>query len=211
MLNATDSVYSRIIPVEYPKVGESPSPVRIGVVSLMNSFTKWMNIAGDPQQNYIPRMEWSDNNELVVQQLDRKQHESKLIYCNTNDGSSYTFWAESDNAWVDLNTDNPKGWNWVNNKKDFLWVSEKSGWRHIYKISRDGKSVVELTKGDYDIAQIKAIDEINSLVYFSTTSPDRSTQLYLSRVYFNNNNKSQTEDLEGSLCSNKLEIGRAHV
>ena len=113
MLNTTDSIYSRVIPVEYPKVGEAPSPVRIGVVNLNGGFIRWMNIEGDPQQHYLPRMEWSGANELIVQQLDRKQQESKLIYCNTTTGSSSTFWAENDETWVDMNTDNPVGWSSV--------------------------------------------------------------------------------------------------
>ena len=144
-----------------------------------------MNIAGDPQQHYIPRMEWSGNNELIVQQMDRKQQESKLIYCNTTNGSSYTFWAEGDKAWVDLNTDNPVGWNWVNKGQDFIWVSEKDGWRHIYKISRDGKNVELITKGNYDIGEIKSIDEAGNNIYF-TASPKNATQLYLYRVRINN-------------------------
>lgn len=181
MLNTTDSIYSRVIPVEYPKVGEPPSPVRIGVVNLGNRFTTWMNIEGDPQQHYLPRMEWAGKNDLVVQQLDRKQQESKLIYCNASNGSSRTFWAESSNTWVDLNTDNPAGWNWINGGKDFLWVSEKDGWRHIYRISRDGKTETLLTKGNYDIGEIKCIDEVKNRVYF-TASPDNATQLYLYSV-----------------------------
>jgi dipeptidyl-peptidase-4 len=181
MLNTTDSIYSKVIPVEYPKVGEAPSPVRIGVMSASSGFIRWMNIEGDPQQHYLPRMEWSGNNELIVQQLDRKQQESKLIYCNTTDGSSRTFWAENDEAWVDLNASDPAGWNWINKGQDFIWVSEKDGWRHIYKISRDGKNVVLLTSGNYDIDEIKAIDEKNNYVYFSA-SPKNATQLYLYRV-----------------------------
>lgn len=181
MLNTTDSNYSRVIPVEYPKVGESPSPVKIGVINLGNRNITWMNIEGDPQQHYLPRMEWAGNNELVVQQLDRKQQESKLIYCNAINGSSRTFWAESSNTWVDLNTDNPAGWDWVNGGKEFLWVSEKDGWRHIYRIGRDGKTETLLTKGDYDIGEIKCIDEVKNRIYF-TASPDNATQLYLYSV-----------------------------
>ena len=185
MLNTTDSIYSRVIPVEYPKVGEAPSPVRIGVVNLNGGFIRWMNIEGDPQQHYLPRMEWSGANELIVQQLDRKQQESKLIYCNTTTGSSSTFWAENDETWVDMNTDNPVGWSWVNKGQDFLWISEKDGWRHIYKISRDGKTITLLTKGNYDIANVKAVDEANNYIYFSA-SPANATQLYLYRVRINN-------------------------
>ncbi|HRF27984.1 MAG TPA: DPP IV N-terminal domain-containing protein, partial [Ferruginibacter sp.] len=141
MINNTDSVYSRIIPVEYPKVGEAPSPAKIGVVNLANAFVRWMKIDGDPSQHYLTRMEWSAPGELIVQQLDRRQQESRLIYCSSKDGNSRTFWAENDDAWIDLNTDNPMGWYWINNGEDFLWVSEKDGWRHVYKISRDGKNV----------------------------------------------------------------------
>jgi dipeptidyl-peptidase-4 len=170
--------------VEYPKVGEAPSPVRIGVVTLAGGVIRWMNIEGDPRQHYIPRMEWSGPNELIVQRLDRKQQESKLMYCKASDGSVTTFWAENDDAWVDMNTDNPVGWNWVNKGQEFLWVSEKDGWRHIYKISRDGKTVTLLTKGNYDIGKIVAVDEPGNNIYF-TASPANATQLYLYKVKIN--------------------------
>jgi len=181
MLNTTDSNYSQIIPVEYPKVGEAPSSVRIGVVGLDNGYIRWMDIEGDPQQNYLPRMEWSGLNELIVQQLDRKQQESKLKYCNANDGSSRTFFAENTDSWIDLNADDPTGWNWVTKGQDFIWISEKDGWRHIYRISRDGRTETLLTKGNYDIGEIKCIDETNNFIYF-TASPENATQLYLYRV-----------------------------
>lgn len=187
MLNTTDSNYSQVVPVEYPKVGESPSPVRIGVVSLSNRFVRWMDIAGDPQQNYIPRMEWSDKQQLVVQQLNRKQQESKLIYCNVMDGKCVTFWAESSTTWIDLNTDDPRGWNWVNKGNDFIWISEKDGWRHIYRISKDGKTETLLTRGNYDIGEIKCIDEVKNFIYF-TASPDNATQSYLYRVSIDKGN-----------------------
>jgi dipeptidyl-peptidase-4 len=199
MLNTTDSVYSKVIPVEYPKTGQAPSSVKIGVVALSNGAIRWMKIEGDPQQNYLPRMEWSGTNELIVQQLDRRQQESKLIYCNTQDGNARTFWAENDDAWVDLNAEDPggdpSGWNWINKGEDFLWVSEKDGWRHIYKISREGKSITLLSKGNYDIEAIKGIDETNNYLYFSA-SPSNATQLYLYRVRINNPGKTYKEEAE---------------
>ncbi len=191
MLNTTDSVYSKVIPVEYPKVGEPPSPVRIGVITVSNGNIKWMNIPGDPQQNYLPRMQWAANsNELIVQQLNRKQNQSKLFYCNITDGSSKDFYDESDKAWVDVrnmwNDEDPAGWQWINNGKEFLWISEKDGWRHIYKVSRDGKKETLLTKGSYDIDETKGLDEKNSYVYFMA-SPNNATQLYLYRVKLDGN------------------------
>jgi dipeptidyl-peptidase-4 len=185
MLNTTDSNYSKVIPVEYPKVGEAPSPVKIGVTDISSGIIRWMQIEGNPQQHYLPRMEWSGSNELIVQQLDRKQQESKLIYCNTTDGSTHTFWAENDDAWVDLNASDPSGWKWINKGQDFIWISEKDGWRHIYKISRDGKTETLLTKGNFDIDEISCIDENNNYIYF-TASPVNATQLYLYRVRIEN-------------------------
>ncbi len=189
MLNTTDSNYSKVIPVEYPKVGEAPSPVRIGVINLGSVSIKWMNIQGDPQQHYLPRMEWTGANELIVQQLDRKQQESKLIYCNATDGSAKPFWQDHDNAWVDLNSADifgePGGFDWINKGQDLLWISEKDGWRHIYKISRDGRTENLLTKGNYDIDVMKSIDETNGYVYF-TASPNSATEKYLYRIKLDN-------------------------
>ena len=185
MLNTTDSIYSQVIPVEYPKVGEAPSPVKIGVINVNKGSIKWMNIEGDPRQHYLPRMEWADANTLIVQQLDRKQQESKLLYCNITDGSSRVLYTEQDKAWVDIksvwNDDDPVGWEWISKRQEFIWVSEKDGWRHLYKISRDGKKETLLTAGKYDIAEIKCIDETSNYIYFMA-SPDNATQLYLYRV-----------------------------
>lgn len=200
MVNNTDSPYSRVIPVEYPKVGQPPSPAYIYVVALNGGVSRKMNIDGDPQQHYLTRMEWSGPGELMVQQLDRKQQESKLMYINTATGNSSVFWAESDDAWVDLNTEaftgEPGGWKWVNEGKDFLWTSEKDGWRHIYRISRDGKTTTLLTKGNYDIGEVRAVDETNNWIYFSA-SPDNATQQYLYRCRINNP-KDEAEPLSGT-------------
>lgn len=185
MLNTTDSVYSIVIPVEYPKVGEPPSPVKIGVVNVSDKETKWMEVPGNPQQHYIPRMEWAANSsQVVLQQLNRKQNESKLFFCDVNTGTSSNFYTENDSAFIDIksrwNDDDPTGWDWFSSGKDFLWVSEKDGWRHIYRIDRNGKETL-ITNGNYDIDNIKCIDEKNNYVYFMA-SPENATQLYLFRT-----------------------------
>lgn len=185
MLNTTDSIYSQVIPVEYPKTGEPPSPVRIGVITLANKNLRWMKVPGDPQQHYIPRMEWSNKpGEIILQQLNRLQNESKLFVANSYTGDANNFYTEKDSAWIDIksrwNDDDPTGWEWVDNGKNFLWVSEKDGWRHIYLLDKKGNEKL-ITKGDYDIAGIECIDDKNNFVYFMA-SPDNPTQLYLYRT-----------------------------
>ncbi|MCU0321297.1 MAG: S9 family peptidase [Chitinophagaceae bacterium] len=194
MINNTDSIYSFNVPVEYPKVGEDPSMCRVGVVNIATAKTNWMKVPGDAVQHYIPRMEWAANNELIIQQLDRKQQVSKIMLLNTVSGVASLVNEEKDAAWIDIksrwNNDDPTGWEWVNGGKDFLWVSEKDGWRHIYLISKDGKKETLLTKGNYDMIGFGAIDEANGYVYF-TASPDNALQQYLYRVSLKGDGKAE--------------------
>jgi len=210
MLNTTDSQYSRIIPVEYPKVGQPPSPVRVGVITVSNAELQWMNVPGDPQEHYIPRMEWADNSDqLVIQQLNRKQNESKLFYCNAYTGVATNFYTEDDKAFIDIksrwNDDDPTGWEWLNKGKEFLWVSEKDGWRHIFLISRDGKKETLITKGDYDIDNIKCIDDKNNYVYFMA-SPKNATQLYLYRIKMDGKSKLELISPENMIGTHNYNI-----
>jgi dipeptidyl-peptidase 4 len=197
MLNTTDSIYPKVIPVEYPVAGEAPSPYKIGVIDINTAQTKWMSIPSDPVlQTYVPRMEWAANNtELIIQHLNRKQNESKLMLCNTVSGNAETIYAEKDSAWIDilplLDQDYAMGgWDWLNNGKEFLWVSEKDGWRHLYRISRDGKKETLVTAGNYDVMDIVRVDEKGGYVYFAA-SPANATQKYLYRIKLNGKGKAE--------------------
>jgi dipeptidyl-peptidase 4 len=187
MLNTTDSVYSRVIPVEYPVAGQLPSPFRIGVVRLNEKQTSWMKIPKNQQRgNYLPRMEWADNSEeVIVQELNRNQNESDILICNAKSGDVRTVFKEKDSAWIDIISSWDKdyqmgGWDWLNGGKEFLWPSEKDGWRHLYRISRDGKTQRLITAGPFDVMDISLIDEKNNTLYFMA-SPDNATQAYLYR------------------------------
>lgn len=191
MVNNTDSIYPKLIPIEYPVAGEKPSVFRIGVVSLADAQTKWMNIADDAVWgSYVPRMEWAgNNNELIVQHLNRRQNESNLILCNATSGAVQSIYTEKDSAWIDIvaNWDQDYtngGWDWLNGGKEFLWAAEKDGWRHLYRVSRDGKKEILITKGKYDVMDIAAVDENGGYIYFHA-SPENATQKYLYRTKLN--------------------------
>ena len=189
MINNTDSIYPFAVPVEYPVAGEAPSPFKIGVVALNNpTITKWMQIPTDPiLQSYVPRMEWAANStQLIVQHLNRKQNESEILLCDVVTTKTNPIYHESDQAWIDIlalwdEKYSYGGWDWIENGNAFLWASEKDGWRHLYRISRDGKSQTLITNGKYDVMQISAIDEKNGYLYFEA-SPDNATQKYLYRT-----------------------------
>ena len=185
MINNTDSVYSQIIPVEYPKVGESPSAVKIGVIELANNKTTWLNIPGNAREHYLPRMEWNNNTDLFVQQLNRKQNESKILQCNVVINQVKEIFKERDDAWIDVyspwedvySITYRHKFHWINNNSEFIWLSEKDGWRHAYRISKDGKGTA-ITKGNYDVMNVLCVDEKSNLLYFHA-SPVNATQKYL--------------------------------
>ncbi len=197
MLNTTDSIYPYVKPVEYPVAGEAPSPFKIGVVAATGGATKWMDIPTDPVlQSYVPRMEWAANNsELIIQHMNRAQNQTEIMLCNVATGKSSTIYQEKDATWIDILPTWEEhyyygGWDWFKKGADFLWASEKDGWRHLYRISRDGKKEKLITKGNYDVMQINAVDEASGYVYFSA-SPDNATQKYLYRTKLDGSGKAE--------------------
>jgi len=177
MINNTDSIYSKIIPLEYPKVGTINSACRVGVVNSTGGSTTWFKIPGDPRNNYIPKMEWAASSEqVVIQHMNRLQNTNTVMLGNAADGSVQTVLVERDDAWVDVHDD----LKWLDNGERFTWLSERDGWRHLYLVSRDGKDVKLLTPGDFDIVSIQSIDDKNGWVYY-IASPENPTQRYLFR------------------------------
>ena len=183
MINNTDSIYSYTIPVEYPKVGEDLTPARIGVINLTNEEITWMKIPGEQNKFYLPRMTWMPGrNDLMIQQLNRKQNHSKIYIANANNGSTELLMEEKDEAWVDLRSSWPyqvqAGWKFINNGKEFLYTTEKDGWSHIYRFDITNKTEYLVTKGNYDVVKPLAYDEKNENVYF-IASPENPTERYL--------------------------------
>jgi dipeptidyl-peptidase-4 len=175
MMNNTDSIYSFTVPVEYPKVGQNPSACKIGIVDINTAKTNWLAVPGDNIQHYIPRMEWiPGTNEVILQQLNREQNESKVFIANAATGGITEIYKESNKSWIDATN----GWVWLNGNKEFVWQTEKDGYDHLYRISRDGKKETLITKGNYDVISVNLIDEKNNTVYF-TASPNNATQKYL--------------------------------
>jgi dipeptidyl-peptidase-4 len=197
MINNTDSIYPFVKPVEYPVAGVDPSPCYVYTVNLATGNSTKMNVPGDPQQHYIPRMEWAANSsQLILEQFNRKQNKIKIMYCDAATGATNEIYTESDTTWIENKNawdhSNPfaTGWEWVKNGNAFLWVSEKDGWRHIYLESRDGKKETLLTNGDYDIISLKGYDDQSGYVYFMA-SPDNATQSYLYRVKMDGKSKAE--------------------
>jgi dipeptidyl-peptidase-4 len=115
------------------------------------------------------------------------------MFVNPATGDATIIHTETSNAWVDArrrwSDPDMEGWMWLNNRKEFLWVSEKDGWRHAYRITRDGKEKL-ITKGNYDLITLRAIDERTGYLYFMA-SPENATQSYLYRTKLDGSGKPE--------------------
>lgn len=179
MINNTDSVYSYTIPVQYPKAGELPSSCKVGVVSTTGGNTKWMEVEGDPRNNYIPRMIWHpDSERILIQQVNRAQNHNKVHFCNIKSGKVSLTYEDIETAWLEVVDD----FQFLNQGKAFTWISEKSGWKAAYTITEGQEK--QLTPIGQDMLSVQLIDEKNGWLYY-IASPENATQKYLYRIKMN--------------------------
>lgn len=186
LINNTDSLYSFTIPVQYPKTGTTNSAGRVGVVSAAGGNTVWLQVPGDPRNNYIARMDWAaSSDEVVLQHLNRLQNTNNVMLGDASTGRVRSILVERDSAWIDVVND----LGWVDGGKSFTWISERDGWRHLYVVSRDGRKMRLATKGAFDLHNpasafgqpfVTGVDSAKGWIYY-TASPENATQLYLYR------------------------------
>src|SRR5439155_2691272 len=177
LINDTDSLYPFVIPIQYPKVGTANSGVRAGVVTANGGPATWLQVPDDPRQNYLPRMEWAGANELLLQRMNRLQNTDRVMLADAATGAVRTVLTEQDSAWVDV-VDSVA---WIAKGNEFLWLSERGGWRHVYRVSKDGKKITEVTRGPFDVIGVAGVDDPGGWLYY-TASPENPTQRYLFRT-----------------------------
>ena len=188
MINNTDSVYSKVIPVQYPKAGEKNSACRVGVISADGGPTTWMKIEGDSRaEYYIPRMEWAGNSDAVVMRhLNRRQNTMQLMLGNAKTGEVRSLFTDTDSAWVGIDDE----FKVLDGGKGFLLISERDGWRHVYRVSRDGQTLILLTPGKFDVVNVLLADEKDNWLYY-IASPENPTQRFLFRMKMDGKGKSE--------------------
>lgn len=149
---------------KYPKAGEANATVGIFVYNLRTNNTAEADIKAN-DEFYIPRIKWTkDDNLLSVQRMNRHQNELDFILVNGNDGASNVIFTEKDAAYVDVSDD----LTFLNNGKQFVWTSEKSGFNHVYLYDLRGKQVRQITKGNWDVTSVYGVDVVNNLLYYQS-------------------------------------------
>jgi dipeptidyl-peptidase-4 len=170
----------------YPNPGDSNPKVRVGVVDVGGSKTRWIKVAAEDQE-YIPRLGWVRPGLIWFQVLNRAQNKLVLYFADPSSGSSRAVLTETIDPWVNVNDDFqvlPSG-------NRFLWTSWRDGHTHIYLYSFNGGSPLageakleaQVTKGGFEVFSVDSVDEKAGLVYFTADPNDpRQRQLFSTKL-----------------------------
>lgn len=179
-------------PQRYPKAGALNADVRVGVVQASGGRTKWL--AGvEGKDGLLARVHWlPDSSAIALQRLNRIQNTLELVLADISDGRVSAVLKETDSNWVNLG-DDPI---FLKQSPQFVWTSERTGYRHIYLAGHDGV-VSQLTNGEWEVSNISAVDEERRLIYFvSTEQTPLERHLYV--VGFDGNNKRRLTSPAGT-------------
>ena len=184
--------------VPYPKVGDNPPAVRIGISDTETKERKWIDI--DPDGGYIPRIYWTSRpNTLAVLWMNRIQDHMKIWFVDVVTGIKRIVLEEKVDTWVDI-FDFFSGVEdltyFPDDTDQFFWISERDGWAHIYRFDYEGKMINQVTKGPWEVKSIKAIDTGKAqLLYVSTEVSPLEQNLY--SIDFNGRKKSRITTAPG--------------
>jgi len=158
-------------PERYPQAGDNNPDVRLGIVAAAGGATRWIDLGdlGDTRNDHlIPRVGWMpDSKALYAIRTNRVQNRLELLSIGADSGKVSRILEESDRYWINL-LGEPR---FIEGGKQFLWLSERDGFRHIYLYSSEGKLVLQLTNGPWEVASISGVDETAGRVYYTSSEP----------------------------------------
>ena len=150
-------------PERYPQTGTPNAEVKLGVISPQGGETKWMDL-GSTRDALLARVAWlPDSSQIAVERLNRVQNQLDLILCDPSNGSVHSVLHEQSKTWINLGGENLF---FLKSRPEFIWTSEQSGFRHIYRYSDSGELLAQLTSGKWVVTGISAIDEANQRIYY---------------------------------------------
>ena len=150
----------------YPPAGGANPFVRVYVAPVGGGQAHAIN-TGENTDIYIARVNWlTDSKHIAIQRLNRQQTVLDLLVADAASGEARTVLTEKDQYWINISND----LHFLKDGKRFLWSSERTGYRHLYLYDLEGKELAQLTKGEWEVTAVNAVDEAKGLVYFTGTA-----------------------------------------
>jgi dipeptidyl-peptidase-4 len=153
----------KLIKQRYPFAGSRNAEVELGVIDLATKDVKWVDL-GEDKDVYLPRVKWTkDPNILTYQWQSRDQKRLILRAVTWPSMEQATLLEETSETWINLHSD----LRFLKSKKQFVWASERDGFKHLYLYDLSGRPIRQLTEGEWVVEEVKHIDEKAGKVYFT--------------------------------------------
>lgn len=163
--------YGSLYPVQYtykyPKAGEANSVISVLVYDIEAQQTHNIDL-GPNKDIYIPRLQWTLNNEVFVHKLNRHQNHYELFVASCNDYKLNKIYDERNECYIEQVEDVT----FLSDKKNFILKSEKNGFMNLYKVNIYTKEIEPITTGQYDVADICYIDNKSGKIYFTAAQSE---------------------------------------
>ena len=153
----------KLIEQKYPKAGTPNVLVELAIQDISSGKRTWVDL-GENKDIYFARGKWMPNSTTFTYQWQtRDQQTLELRAFDTTANKQTVLLTETSNTWVNLHDD----LYFLKDKGQFIWASERDGFKHLYLFDNNGKLVKQLTKGNWVVDDVEAIDVANNRLYFS--------------------------------------------
>jgi len=154
--------------LKYPMAGDSSHHVTVAVYNAETKITTWIKTTG-PAEQFLTNIAWSpDDKFLYIVILNRDQNHFWVNQYNAITGEFVkTLFEEEDSKYAEPLV--PMMFV-KNNPNQFIWQSRRDGWNHLYLYNADGSMVKQLTKGEWDVIDVKGFDEKGAQLFFVSTA-----------------------------------------
>lgn len=148
----------------YPFAGQENAGVQLAVVSAQGGTPVFMN-THYAEETYLARVGWLCDGRLVAQIQDRRQSWLELVVFDLATGQRRVLLREETKVWINLH-------DLFRPLEDggFLWASERTGYRHLYRYDKHGVMLRQITHGDWMVDDVRAVDEKRGQIYFTATA-----------------------------------------
>jgi dipeptidyl-peptidase-4 len=193
-------IHARAEEQKYPNPGDPNPEVRVGVLDAGSGRARWINLP-DTKDAYIPRFGWVKPGVLWVEVLNRAQQKLVLYFVDSNKGDARVALTETSDVWVGERQEIY----WFATRDRLLLPSWRDGHTHLYlyswdkdhPLSGDTKLVAQVTKGDFEVRKVDAVDE-NAGVAFFTADPNDPRQEQLFSIKLDGTDMKQLSQERGT-------------